>query len=76
MTRSRHWSRWAGAAILITALGAAAPATTASSKSSPPSGSYRGKTSKGLPVTFRIQSGKVRSLSATVHALCVSVLAP
>ncbi len=34
---------------------------------------YKGKTSNGLVVTFRIQSGKVRNFSATVHALCITV---
>ncbi len=48
-------------------LGATAVPTTA------PSGIYKGKTSNGLPVTFRVQSGKVRNFRATVHALCISV---
>ena len=47
----------------------AAPATAGSATG----GKYKGKTSKGFPVSFRIAGGKVRGFDATVHALCLSV---
>ena len=73
MIRNRNWGRRAALAAAVSALGVAVLAGAASSKSTAPSGTYKGKTSNGLIVTFRIQSGKVRNFSATVHALCISV---
>ncbi|HUO72085.1 MAG TPA: hypothetical protein VMU39_15055 [Solirubrobacteraceae bacterium] len=75
MTRSRHWGRRAAIASAVTAIAAAGLTSGASSKTTMPSGTYKGKTSNGLPVTFKIQGGKVRNFSLTVHALCISVVA-
>ena len=67
--------RLRGPASLVVCAVALCAAAGASSKPSTPSGSYKGKTSAGLPVSFRISGGKVRGFDTTVHAQCISVVA-
>jgi hypothetical protein len=56
-------------------LGLATGTTVAASKPSAPTGSYKGKTSHGLTVAFKVAGGKVKGFTAGVHAQCVSVAA-
>ena len=75
MTPSTRGITVAAAGLAACAIGLSGAAGAASSKSPAPS-TFKGKTNNGLPVTFKITSGKVHNFSATVHALCVSVLSP
>ena len=74
MTRSSSRGRMVVvvAALTACALGLSTGAI-ATTKSLPAAGTYKGKTSKGLPVSFRVVSGTVRNFSAAAHALCISV---
>jgi len=56
-------------------LGLGAAATIAASIAAAPTGSYRGKTSHGLTVAFKIAGGKVKGFTLRIHAQCISVAA-
>ena len=69
MTWSTMWSKRVGAAFVVSSLAVAGLTATLAS------GSYKGKTSKGLPVNFSVKNGEVQGLRVTVHALCMSAVA-
>lgn len=66
-----------GRVLVVAALAACALGVTtgATATAKPLSGAvaYKGKTAKGLPVSFRVVGGTIRNFTAGAHALCISV---
>jgi hypothetical protein len=76
MMRTSTWGKRGFLVLAISAITAAGLASGAASKTTVPNGTFKGKSSNGFAVTFKVKNGKVTAFNVSAIPLCMSVLAP